>query len=64
MASIHVRAPLVLAAGAVLPPVCTGLVALRFYARRIQNANYGIDDWLTLPVLVRRIRPKPAAESY
>lgn len=52
MAQIHIRAPLCIAAGAVLPPVCCGLVAMRFYARRQQNHRYQADDWLTLPALV------------
>lgn len=52
MADIHIHAPLVLAAGAALPPVCIGLVALRFYARTAQEAKFGLDDWLTVPGLL------------
>lgn len=53
MADIQIHAPLCLAAGAVFPPVCAGLVALRFYARRQQGNRYELDDWLTIPALVR-----------
>ncbi|KAI0174125.1 hypothetical protein BJ166DRAFT_605780 [Pestalotiopsis sp. NC0098] len=36
----------VLAAGIVLPIVCTLCVILRFYIRRLQQAPIGVDDWL------------------
>ncbi|KAI9655079.1 MAG: hypothetical protein M1821_005562 [Bathelium mastoideum] len=35
--------------------LCIIAVALRFYTRHIQQAGYGIDDWLTLPALVLTI---------
>lgn len=53
MASIVIHAPLCIAVGVALPPVCAGLVALRFYARKQQGSRFGIDDWLTVPALVR-----------
>lgn len=52
MAAIHIKPPLVIAAGAIWPPVCTTIVLLRFIARRAQKAQLGIDDWLVLPALV------------
>ena len=52
MADIHIHAPLCIAAGAIFPPVCATLVALRFYARRAQGVGFGYDDWLVLPALV------------
>ena len=52
MASIHLTPPLVIAAGAVWPPLCAGLVALRFVARTVTRAPLRIDDWLVLPALV------------
>ena len=52
MANVHIYAPLCIAAGAIFPPVCTGLVMLRFYARRQQGNPFKADDWLTIPALV------------
>lgn len=43
---------LVIAAGAVWPPLCAVAVALRFYTRRVQGASLMIDDWLTIPALI------------
>ncbi|KAL8962056.1 MAG: hypothetical protein Q9193_001488 [Seirophora villosa] len=51
MASIELNTGLVIAAGAVWPPVCAGLVTLRFVARKVQRAPLQIDDWLVLPAL-------------
>lgn len=42
----------VIAAGAVWPPLCAFIVALRFYTRRVQGARLLLDDWLTIPALV------------
>ncbi|MCJ1437277.1 hypothetical protein MMC27_006663 [Xylographa pallens] len=42
----------IVAAASVLPALSIVLVSLRFYTRRIQRAQIGIDDWLTLPGLV------------
>ena len=53
MASERLTAPLVITAGAIWPPVCATVVALRFYTRRAQTAQLGPDDWLTIPALVR-----------
>ena len=44
---------LILVAGALWPPVCAIVVALRFYTRKVQSTKILIDDWLTLPALVR-----------
>ena len=52
MADVHIHAPLCIAAGAILPPICAGLVCLRFYARQQQGKRFGADDWLTVPALV------------
>lgn len=52
MASERLTAPLVISAGAILPPVCAAVVALRFYTRKTQTATLGADDWLTIPALV------------
>lgn len=54
MASIRLTPPLVIAAGAIWPPVCVAVVTLRFVARRMQNAPLKADDWLVLPALVSR----------
>ena len=52
MASERLTAPLLITAGAIWPPVCAAVVALRFYTRRAQNIRLGPDDWLTIPALV------------
>lgn len=39
--------------GTVLPAVCIGVVALRFFTRRLQRVGIGIDDWLSLGGAVR-----------
>ena len=52
MSSIIVTPPIVIAAGAIFPPLCASLVALRFYSRKVANLSYGLDDWLTIPALV------------
>ena len=41
-----------LAVCTVLPVLSIAVVAFRFYARRIQRAQIGIDDWPILPGLV------------
>lgn len=43
----------VMAAGIVWPLLCSVVVGLRFYTRRIQGARMLMDDWLTIPALVR-----------
>ena len=43
----------VVAAGAAWPVLCAIVVLLRFYTRRIQHAKLLLDDWLTVPALVR-----------
>ena len=52
MASISLTPLLVIAAGALWPPVCTIVVAMRFLARRTQGVQLDVDDWLVLPALV------------
>ncbi|KAF4630529.1 hypothetical protein G7Y89_g7613 [Cudoniella acicularis] len=42
----------VLAAGATFLVLCTIVVALRFSTRLLQKANFGIDDYLTIPSLL------------
>lgn len=63
MASIELTTGLVIAAGAVWPPVCAGLVTLRFVARKVQRAPLQIDDWLVLPALVSPTSPVPLVPS-
>ena len=41
---LKVHAPLVIAEGAVLIFVCSIMVSLRFYARRISGSSLGLDD--------------------
>ena len=56
--SVHPPSPSnVMAAGIVWPPLCAVVVALRFYTRRVQGARILLDDWLTIPALVRVVRP-------
>ena len=43
------------AAAVVLPMVDIIAVALRFFTRRKQRLPIGIDDWLTIPALVRLV---------
>ena len=45
------------AAAIVLPVLGIVLVLLRFYARIVQKAGIGIDDWLMIPALVSCIDP-------
>ena len=52
MANARLTAPLVIAAGAIWPPVCTTAVCLRFYTRHVQNNRLLADDWLLIPALV------------
>ncbi|KAL2045433.1 hypothetical protein ABVK25_012097 [Lepraria finkii] len=52
MANARLTAPLVIAAGAIWPPVCTTAVCLRFYTRHIQNNRLLADDWLLIPALI------------
>ncbi len=47
----------VIALGVVWPLLCAVVVALRFYTRRVQGARLLLDDWLTIPALVRVVRP-------
>ena len=58
MASERLTAPLVITAGAIWPPVCVTVVALRFYTRKTQTAKLGYDDWLTIPALVCHRAPR------
>ena len=61
MAPIHITPPLLIAAGAIWPPVCATVVALRFIARRVQSVQLGIDDWLVLPALVSNMFRVPGS---
>ena len=49
---IRVHAPLVYAEGAILMFVCSLMVFLRFYARRISGSSYGLDDLAIIGALV------------
>ena len=49
---MRVHAPLVIASGAVFLPLCSFMVALRFWARRLQDSRYAMDDWCVLGALV------------
>ena len=53
----------VIAAGVVWPLLCAIVVALRFYTRRAQGARLLLDDWMTIPALVRMTRLEGASES-
>ena len=52
MADTMIHANLALAAGVVFIPVCTVTVGLRVYARRLQGAGLGADDWTVIAALV------------
>ena len=52
MAHSKYTPPLVIAVASVFPLLCTIIVGLRFYTRRLQGARTKIDDWLVLPALV------------
>ena len=41
---LKVHAPLVVAEGAILIFVCSVMVSLRFYARRVSGSSLGLDD--------------------
>ncbi len=43
----------IIAAGTVLPVLTIIAVSLRFCVRSRQQAAAGLDDWLTIPALVR-----------
>ena len=47
----------VYAAGVIFPIVCTLCAGLRLYARSKQKAPLGLDDWLILGALVRKLLP-------
>lgn len=47
----------VIAPGVVGSLLCAIVVALRFCRRRIQGAKLLKDDWLTVPTLVRMMKP-------
>ena len=49
---IRIHAPLVIAEGAILIPVCSVMVFLRFYARRITGSSLGLDDFAIAAALV------------
>ena len=56
MADIRLSPPYMYSLGAIWPPVCGAVVGLRFYVRRAQRTNIGVDDWLALTVLVSTIQ--------
>ena len=49
---LRVHAPLVIVEGAILIPVCSVMVFLRFYARKISGSSYGLDDCAIAAALV------------
>ena len=53
MATIPISPGELIACSTLFIPVCTFTVALRFYTRRVHKSTYEIDDWLTVPALVR-----------
>lgn len=57
MASIRIHPPLLWTAGIIWPPVCSAVVTARFLARRAQRSSRAVDDWLTIPALVRPQNP-------
>lgn len=58
MASVIVHPPLLWVAGTLWPPVTGAIVAARFATRRAQRTSIGVDDWLTIPALVRNSTPQ------
>ena len=54
---LKVHAPLVIAEGAVLIFVCSVMVSLRFYARRISGSSLGLDD-CTIALALVSLRSK------
>ena len=53
---LKVHAPLVIAEGAILIVVCSFMVSLRFYARRISGSSLGLDDCTIALALVSHCR--------
>ena len=49
---IRVHAPLVIAEGAILIFVCSEMVFLRFYARKVSGSSLGLDDLAVAAALV------------
>ncbi len=49
---LRVHAPLVIAEGVILIVVCSIMVLLRFYARRISGSSVGLDDFAIAAALV------------
>ena len=49
---IRVHAPLVIAEGAILIFVCSAMVFLRFYARKVSGSSLGLDDLAVAAALV------------
>ena len=62
MAGARLSAPLVIAAGAIWPPVCAIAVCLRFYTRHVQSNRLLADDWLLVPALVRTQSPDEGSQ--
>jgi hypothetical protein len=53
---LRVHAPLVIAEGTILIFVCSVMVFLRFYARRISGSSLGLDDCAIAAALVSQRR--------
>ena len=49
---LRVHAPLVIAEGAILIFVCSVMVFLRFYARKVSGSSLGLDDCAIAAALV------------
>lgn len=55
---LRVHAPLVIAEGVILIFVCSVMVFLRFYARKISGSSLGLDDFAIAAALVSLIGQK------
>lgn len=51
------QGPRITAAELTVTIIATVAVAMRFLSRRVQRAQYGLDDWLILAALVCHYKP-------
>jgi hypothetical protein len=52
VANIHIGPGWLWTAATIFPTVCILIVGARLATRHAQRANFGLDDWLTVPALV------------
>ena len=53
---LRVHAPLVIAEGVILIFICSVMVFLRFYTRRISRSSLGLDDFAIAAALVSLVK--------